>query len=90
MIAVNAALTLLCFILLNTFFSLQEPFEDTKYESSNNYQQNLNLEGKGLCARALYDYQAGTCHVDCLLSLTNFRPLHILARAVASPVRKGI
>ena len=32
--------------------------EDTKYEYSDNYQQTLNLEGKGLCARALYDYQA--------------------------------
>ncbi|XP_020659215.3 drebrin-like protein isoform X3 [Pogona vitticeps] len=32
--------------------------EDNKYEYSDNYQQNLNLEGKGVCARALYDYQA--------------------------------
>ncbi|XP_053125021.1 drebrin-like protein isoform X2 [Hemicordylus capensis] len=36
----------------------QEEPEDTKYDYVDNYQQNLNLEGKGLCARALYDYQA--------------------------------
>ncbi|XP_042330175.1 drebrin-like protein isoform X2 [Sceloporus undulatus] len=35
----------------------EEP-EDTKYDYTDVYQQNLNLEGKGLCARALYDYQA--------------------------------
>ncbi|XP_048368610.1 drebrin-like protein isoform X3 [Sphaerodactylus townsendi] len=36
----------------------QEQTEDTNYDYADNYQQNLNLEGKGLCARALYDYQA--------------------------------
>ncbi|CAI5795619.1 isoform X2 [Podarcis lilfordi] len=36
----------------------EEQPEDTKYDYVDNYQQNLNLEGKGLCARALYDYQA--------------------------------
>ncbi|XP_044293486.1 drebrin-like protein isoform X2 [Varanus komodoensis] len=36
----------------------EEQPEDTKYEYTENYQQNPNLEGKGLCARALYDYQA--------------------------------
>ncbi|XP_066495361.1 drebrin-like protein isoform X2 [Tiliqua scincoides] len=36
----------------------QEEAEDTKYEYVDTYPQNLNLEGKGLCARALYDYQA--------------------------------
>ncbi|XP_054853608.1 drebrin-like protein isoform X2 [Eublepharis macularius] len=36
----------------------QEQPEDTNYDYADNYQQNLNLEGKGLCARALYDYQA--------------------------------
>ncbi|XP_067401909.1 drebrin-like protein isoform X3 [Emydura macquarii macquarii] len=32
----------------------QEQLDDAKYE----YQQRPDLEGKGLCARALYDYQA--------------------------------
>ncbi|XP_061448485.1 drebrin-like protein isoform X5 [Rhineura floridana] len=36
----------------------EEQPEDTKYDYADNYQQNPNLEGKGLCARALYDYQA--------------------------------
>nr|XP_028563397.1 drebrin-like protein isoform X3 [Podarcis muralis] len=36
----------------------EEQPKDTKYDYVDNYQQNLNLEGKGLCARALYDYQA--------------------------------
>nr|XP_056716047.1 drebrin-like protein isoform X4 [Euleptes europaea] len=36
----------------------QDQPEDTNYDYADNYQQNLNLEGKGLCARALYDYQA--------------------------------
>ncbi|KAL8173810.1 UNVERIFIED_CONTAM: hypothetical protein K2H54_026405 [Gekko kuhli] len=36
----------------------QEQPEDVNYDYAENYQQNLNLEGKGLCARALYDYQA--------------------------------
>ncbi|XP_077160969.1 drebrin-like protein isoform X5 [Paroedura picta] len=36
----------------------QEQAEDVNYDYAENYQQNLNLEGKGLCARALYDYQA--------------------------------
>ncbi|XP_033027321.1 drebrin-like protein isoform X3 [Lacerta agilis] len=36
----------------------EEQPEDTKYDYVDSYQQNLNLEGKGLCARALYDYQA--------------------------------
>ncbi|KAH0623216.1 hypothetical protein JD844_031282 [Phrynosoma platyrhinos] len=36
----------------------EEQPEDTKYDYTDIYQQNLNLEGKGLCARALYDYQA--------------------------------
>uniref|UniRef100_A0A8D0HEZ8 Drebrin like n=1 Tax=Sphenodon punctatus TaxID=8508 RepID=A0A8D0HEZ8_SPHPU len=36
----------------------QEPLEDPKYDYAVQYEKNLNLEGKGLCARALYDYQA--------------------------------
>ncbi|XP_063167472.1 drebrin-like protein isoform X2 [Candoia aspera] len=32
--------------------------EDANYDYTETYQQNLNLEGKGICARALYDYQA--------------------------------
>ncbi|KAM6431590.1 drebrin-like protein isoform 3-T3 [Liasis olivaceus] len=32
--------------------------EDANYDYAETYQQNLNLEGKGLCAHALYDYQA--------------------------------
>ncbi|XP_065253690.1 drebrin-like protein isoform X2 [Emys orbicularis] len=36
----------------------QEQLEDAKYECAVEYQQRPNLEGKGLCARALYDYQA--------------------------------
>ncbi|CAM5127572.1 unnamed protein product [Natator depressus] len=36
----------------------QEQLEDAKYEYAVEYQQRPDLEGKGLCARALYDYQA--------------------------------
>nr|XP_060643646.1 drebrin-like protein isoform X2 [Anolis sagrei ordinatus] len=36
----------------------EEQSEDSKYDYTDVYQQNVNLEGKGLCARALYDYQA--------------------------------
>ncbi|XP_074837842.1 drebrin-like protein isoform X2 [Carettochelys insculpta] len=32
--------------------------EDAKYEYATEYQQRPDLAGKGLCARALYDYQA--------------------------------
>ncbi|XP_007420083.1 drebrin-like protein isoform X1 [Python bivittatus] len=32
--------------------------EDANYDYAETYQQNLSLEGKGVCARALYDYQA--------------------------------
>ncbi|XP_070808320.1 drebrin-like protein isoform X3 [Pituophis catenifer annectens] len=32
--------------------------EDANYDYSDAYQENLNTEGKGICARALYDYQA--------------------------------
>uniref|UniRef100_A0A8C6X699 Drebrin like n=1 Tax=Naja naja TaxID=35670 RepID=A0A8C6X699_NAJNA len=32
--------------------------EDANYDYSDAYQENLNMEGKGICARALYDYQA--------------------------------
>uniref|UniRef100_K7FTF5 Drebrin like n=1 Tax=Pelodiscus sinensis TaxID=13735 RepID=K7FTF5_PELSI len=35
-----------------------EQLEDAKYEYAVEYQQQPDLEGKGLCARALYDYQA--------------------------------
>lgn len=38
----------------------KEQLEDAKYEYAVEYQQRPDLEGKGLCARALYDYQAGT------------------------------
>ncbi|KAM9164824.1 drebrin-like protein isoform 2-T2 [Pangshura tecta] len=37
---------------------IQEQLEDAKYEYAVEYQQRPDLEGKGLCARALYDYQA--------------------------------
>ncbi|NXW45796.1 DBNL protein, partial [Nyctiprogne leucopyga] len=37
----------------------QEPVDDARYEEdSAEYQQPPDLTGKGLCARALYDYQA--------------------------------
>uniref|UniRef100_A0A8D0DKX1 Drebrin like n=1 Tax=Salvator merianae TaxID=96440 RepID=A0A8D0DKX1_SALMN len=36
----------------------EEQPEGPKYDYDDNYHQNLNLEGKGVCARALYDYQA--------------------------------
>ncbi|NWT54414.1 DBNL protein, partial [Erythrocercus mccallii] len=36
----------------------QEPVDDTKYDYRVEYQEPLDLAGKGLCARALYDYQA--------------------------------
>lgn len=42
-----------CFCLSSS--SIKEQLDDAKYE----YQQKPDLEGKGLCARALYDYQAG-------------------------------
>ncbi|XP_032085139.1 drebrin-like protein isoform X2 [Thamnophis elegans] len=32
--------------------------EEANYDYSDAYQENLNTEGKGICARALYDYQA--------------------------------
>ncbi|XP_070621524.1 drebrin-like protein isoform X4 [Erythrolamprus reginae] len=32
--------------------------EDANYDYSDAYQENLSTEGKGICARALYDYQA--------------------------------
>lgn len=41
---------------------LKEQADDAKYDYSVEYQQPPDLTGKGLCARALYDYQAGkTC-----------------------------
>ncbi|NWX49083.1 DBNL protein, partial [Steatornis caripensis] len=36
----------------------QEQVDDAKYDYSVEYQQPPDLAGKGLCARALYDYQA--------------------------------
>ncbi|XP_062995302.1 drebrin-like protein isoform X4 [Elgaria multicarinata webbii] len=36
----------------------KEQADDTKYDYDDSYQQSPNMEGKGLCARALYDYQA--------------------------------
>ncbi|XP_064328556.1 drebrin-like protein isoform X2 [Phalacrocorax carbo] len=36
----------------------QEQADDAKYDYAVEYQQPLDLAGKGLCARALYDYQA--------------------------------
>ncbi|NWH45583.1 DBNL protein, partial [Fregata magnificens] len=36
----------------------QEQVDDAKYDYPVEYQQPLDLTGKGLCARALYDYQA--------------------------------
>ncbi|NXL06910.1 DBNL protein, partial [Mesembrinibis cayennensis] len=36
----------------------QEQVEDAKYDYPVEYQQPPDLTGKGLCARALYDYQA--------------------------------
>ncbi|KAM6035035.1 drebrin-like protein isoform 2-T2 [Theristicus caerulescens] len=36
----------------------QEQVEDAKYDYAVEYQQPPDLTGKGLCARALYDYQA--------------------------------
>ncbi|KAF1669244.1 DBNL protein, partial [Pygoscelis papua] len=36
----------------------QEQADDAKYDYSVEYQQPPDLTGKGLCARALYDYQA--------------------------------
>ncbi|KAF1419082.1 Drebrin-like protein, partial [Spheniscus humboldti] len=36
----------------------QEQVDDAKYDYSVEYQQPPDLTGKGLCARALYDYQA--------------------------------
>lgn len=37
---------------------LKEHVDDAKYEYPVEYQQP-DLTGKGICARALYDYQAG-------------------------------
>ncbi|NXG24021.1 DBNL protein, partial [Grallaria varia] len=36
----------------------KEPVEDAKYDYEGEYQEPPDLAGKGLCARALYDYQA--------------------------------
>ncbi|NXX30938.1 DBNL protein, partial [Nicator chloris] len=36
----------------------QEQVDDAKYDYRVEYQEALDLVGKGLCARALYDYQA--------------------------------
>ncbi|NXW80027.1 DBNL protein, partial [Hirundo rustica] len=36
----------------------QEQADDAKYDYRVEYQESLDLAGKGLCARALYDYQA--------------------------------
>ncbi|NWI25648.1 DBNL protein, partial [Sula dactylatra] len=36
----------------------QDQVDDAKYDYPVEYQQPLDLTGKGLCARALYDYQA--------------------------------
>ncbi|NWW01629.1 DBNL protein, partial [Oreocharis arfaki] len=36
----------------------QEPVDDAKYDYRVEYQEPPDLAGKGLCARALYDYQA--------------------------------
>ncbi|NXD30684.1 DBNL protein, partial [Spelaeornis formosus] len=36
----------------------QEQVDDAKYDYRVEYQEALDLAGKGLCARALYDYQA--------------------------------
>ncbi|NXM09949.1 DBNL protein, partial [Ploceus nigricollis] len=36
----------------------QEQVDDAKYDYRVEYQEPLDLAGKGLCARALYDYQA--------------------------------
>ncbi|XP_013914012.1 PREDICTED: drebrin-like protein, partial [Thamnophis sirtalis] len=40
-----------------TYDEPPEP-EEANYDYSDTYQENLNTEGKGICARALYDYQA--------------------------------
>lgn len=39
--------------------------EDANNDYSDAYQENLNTEGKGICARALYDYQAGMFDMFC-------------------------
>lgn len=46
------------------FSFLKEQVDGAKYDYPVEYQQPPDLTGKGLCARALYDYQAGkTCRV---------------------------
>uniref|UniRef100_A0A8B9EWT5 Drebrin like n=1 Tax=Anser cygnoides TaxID=8845 RepID=A0A8B9EWT5_ANSCY len=45
--------------IVNTLFSLPKDHADgAKYDYPAEYQQTPDLAGKGLCARALYDYQA--------------------------------
>uniref|UniRef100_A0A8C0ED33 Drebrin like n=1 Tax=Bubo bubo TaxID=30461 RepID=A0A8C0ED33_BUBBB len=49
------------FVLVTTFlplFFLKDQVDDAKYDYAVEYQQPPDLTGKGLCARALYDYQA--------------------------------
>lgn len=47
--------------VVNALLSLPKDHADgAKYDYSAEYQQTPDLAGKGLCARALYDYQAGT------------------------------
>lgn len=41
---------------------LKEQAEDAKHDYRVEYQETPDLAGKGLCARALYDYQAGETH----------------------------
>lgn len=56
----TASFTLVTPLLPLSF--LKEQVDDAKYDYSVEYQQPPDLTGKGLCARALYDYQAGkTC-----------------------------
>lgn len=40
-------------------FSPQDHDDGAQYQYPGGYQQEPELAGKGLCARALYDYQAG-------------------------------
>lgn len=37
----------------------KDQVDGAKYDYAAEYQQPPDLAGKGLCARALYDYQAG-------------------------------
>lgn len=50
---------------------LKEQVDDAKYDYRVEYQEPPDLAGKGLCARALYDYQAGETHrpIPLVLSL---------------------